>query len=79
MAKGRDRIVYQRSDGMWANQRIDATKASSLSETQAEATQDAKRMLGNQGGGEVTIQGRDGKFRNKDTVKPGHDPYPPKG
>lgn len=35
-------------------------------------------MLKNQGGGELTIAGRDRKFRSKDTIKPGNDPCPPK-
>lgn len=78
MAKGRDRIVYQKNDGTWANKRNDAGKASSLHQTQREAAQAAKEMLGNQGGGELIIKGLDGKIRSKDTIPPGHDPYPPK-
>jgi hypothetical protein len=31
-------------------------------------------MLQNQGGGELTIIGRDGKIRSKDTIAPGNDP-----
>lgn len=78
MSKDRDRTVYRRDDGKWANKRNDSDKASSVRDTQGEAIDDAKRMLRNSGGGEVTIQGRDGKFRDKDTVPPGNDPYPPK-
>ena len=29
--------------------------------------------------GEVTIQGVDGKFREKNTIAPSNDTYPPKG
>jgi hypothetical protein len=36
-------------------------------------------MLGNQGGGELTIMGVDGKIRAKDTVEPGNDPRKIKG
>jgi hypothetical protein len=36
-------------------------------------------MLGNQGGGELSIKGRNGKIRDKKTISPGKDPYPPKG
>ncbi|NTW87841.1 MAG: DUF2188 domain-containing protein [Desulfobulbaceae bacterium] len=79
MSKGRDRIVSGRPDGTWANKRNDASKATSIHATQSEAIKAAKENLANQGGGEVTIQGVDGKFRVKDTVKPGNDPYPPKG
>jgi len=35
-------------------------------------------MLKNQGGGELTIIGRNRKIRSKDTIAPGNDPYPPR-
>jgi hypothetical protein len=38
-----------------------------------------KAMLGNQGGGEITVQGVNGQFRQKDTVAPGNDPTSSKG
>ncbi|GJQ27282.1 MAG: hypothetical protein HBSAPP02_23140 [Phycisphaerae bacterium] len=78
MAKDRDRTVYQRPDGKWANKRNDADKASSLHDTQAAADAAAREMLGNQGGGELTTMGRDHKIRSKDTIPPGNDPNPPK-
>ncbi len=74
MSKPQDRTVSRRSDGTWANTRNDADRASSLHSTQAEAKAAAKQMLQNQGGGEVTVQGRDHKFVDKDTVAPGKDP-----
>jgi len=78
MSKGRDRTVSQRPDGTWANKRNDATRASSVHRTQDDAKRAAQEMLGNQGGGELTIIGRDGKIRSKDTIPPGYDPCPPK-
>ncbi|MGH8192410.1 MAG: DUF2188 domain-containing protein [Rhodanobacteraceae bacterium] len=78
MAKGRDRIVSRRPGGLWENKRYDAGKASSLHETQAEAEAAARLMLHNQGGGELTTKGRDGKIRSKDTIPPGNDPCPPR-
>jgi hypothetical protein len=78
MSKGRDRTVYKRKDEKWANKRNDAGKASSIHNTQKEAEKAAKKMLKNQGGGELTTAGRDGKFRSKDTIKPGNDPCPPR-
>ena len=78
MSKDRDRNVYRRSDGKWVNKRQDAEKASSLHKTQGDAKKAANNMLRNQGGGELTTSGRNGKFRSKDTVKPGNDPCPPK-
>jgi len=77
MSKGRDRNVYHRSDGKWANKRQDAEKASSLHRTQEEAKKAANNMLKKQGGGELTTSGRNGKIRSKDTIKPGNDPCPP--
>jgi len=55
-----------------------AAHASSVHRTQAEAIARAREILGNDGGGELTIQGRDGRIRDSDTVAPGRDPYPPK-
>ncbi len=74
----KNRTVYRRSNGDWANKRNDSDRASSVHSTQKEAENAAKEMLRNQGGGEVTIQGENGRFRDKDTVKPGNDPNPPK-
>lgn len=74
MSKPQDRVVAQRPEGTWANQRNDAGRASSLHDTQREAIDAARANLRNQGGGEVTIQGRDGQFRAKDTIAPGRDP-----
>ncbi|NLT24637.1 MAG: DUF2188 domain-containing protein [Syntrophorhabdus sp.] len=79
MGKPRDRMVYQRDDGSWANKREDATRPSSTHRTQREAIDAARGMLQNQGGGELTIKGRDGLIRDKDTISPGNDPFPPRG
>jgi hypothetical protein len=78
MSKGRDRMIYQRSDGSWVNQRNDAERASSIHNTQKEAIGAAKVMLQNQGGGELTTKGVNGLIRSKDTIFPGNDPNPPK-
>jgi hypothetical protein len=79
MSKGRDRIVFHRKDGTWANKRNDSDKASSLHDTQSDAEKTAREMLRNQGGRELIIKGLNGKIRDKDTIPPGNDPYPPKG
>lgn len=78
MSKGQDRMVYRRPDGTWANKRNDAEKASSLHDTQKEAINTARDMLKNQGGGELSVKGLDGKIRSKDTIPPGNDTCPPK-
>ena len=78
MSKGRDRMVYKRDDGNWANKRNDSDRASSLHGTQKDAIEAARRMLSNQGGGELITKGLDQKIRSKDTIPPGNDPYPPR-
>ncbi len=78
MSKGQDRTVFRRDDGQWANKRNDAGKASSLHGTQRDAIRTAKDMLSNQGGGELTTKGEDGRIRSKDTIAPGNDPNPPR-
>lgn len=77
MSKGRNRTVFRRGNE-WLNKRNDADRASSVHTTQREAEAAAKDMLRNQGGGELTIRGRDGLFRSKDSIYPGNDPFPPK-
>lgn len=78
MSKKQDRMVYRRDDGTWVNKRNDASKASSLHETQADAIAAAKSHLTNQGGGELTVKGVGGKIRSKDTIGGGNDPLPPR-
>ncbi len=78
MSKPQDRMVSRRPDGTWANTRNDADKASSVHDTQQAAIEAARQMLHKQGGLELTVQGRDGRIRSKDTISPGHDPNPPK-
>jgi len=49
-----------------------------LEATQQDAARAATEMLRNQGGGELTLKGRDGAIRSKDTIPPGNDPLPPR-
>lgn len=78
MSKGRDRTISRRPDGSWENKRNDANRASSVHTTQADAIAAGREMLGNQGGGELSVKGRDGRIRSKDTISPGNDPFPPR-
>lgn len=78
MSKGRDRTVFKRADGSWVNKRNDASKASSVHDTQRAAENAARGMLNNQGGGELVTKGVNGKIRSKDTIAPGNDPFPPR-
>lgn len=76
---GNRRTVSPSPHGGWDVQKPGADRPSSHHDTQSEAEDAARRYLRNEGGGELITQGRDGKIRDKDTVAPGHDPYPPRG
>lgn len=70
-----DRYVTKHPNG-WAVKVAGAQRASSVHSTQRSAEQAAKQTVRNLGGGEVRIQGRDGRWRDSDTVAPGNDPMP---
>lgn len=78
MSKKNNRTVFRNSDGDWVNKRNGASRAGSVHDTQGEAVQAAREMLQSSGGGELTMKGRDGKIRSKDTIAPGNDPCPPR-
>lgn len=65
--------ITPRPDG-WAAGKEGASRASSVHSTQREAIDAARDYLGNQGGGELNIHGRDGSIRAKDTISPRNDP-----
>jgi hypothetical protein len=71
--KGRDRTVFKKGDE-WVQKRNDADRIAGHHKTQKAAADEAKAMLANSGGGELTIIGRDHKIRSKDTIAPGNDP-----
>jgi len=70
--------VTPRDDG-WAAKRSGAARATSVHNTQADAINAARGYLGNQGGGELNIHGRNGAIRAKDTIPKGNDPRNIKG
>jgi hypothetical protein len=70
--------MVTRAGSNWAVKKPGADRASSIHSTQAEAIDRAREILVNDGGGELTVQGRDGRIRDSDTVPPGNDPNPPK-
>ncbi|WP_370307602.1 DUF2188 domain-containing protein [Sinimarinibacterium flocculans] len=72
-----DRFVTKHPDG-WAVRAPGGARPSAVRSTQQEAEQRAKEIVRNLGGGEVRIQGRDGRFRDSDTVPHGNDPCPPR-
>lgn len=73
-----NRHVVPNPDGGWDVKKPGADRASTHHDTQSEAERRAKEIVGNVGGGEVVIHGRDGRIRDSDTVAPGNDSNPPK-
>lgn len=78
MSRSNDRYVVHNPKGGWDVRGPKAARSSGNFRTQAEAEQRAKEIVANRGGGEVRIQGRNGKWRDSDTVHPGNDPFPPR-
>lgn len=78
MSNVNNRHVVKRDDG-WAVLAPEGKRASAVTGTQKEAIDRAKTIVGNAGGGEVSIHGTDGRIRAADTVKPGNDPRGVKG
>lgn len=72
-----DRYVVKHG-GDWAVKKAGRETPEAVFDRQSEAERAAKAIVGGLGGGEVRIQGRDGKWRDSDTVAPGHDPFPPR-
>jgi hypothetical protein len=71
------RHVVRSGDG-WVVKKLDAKRASSHHDTQREADRRAAEILRNLGGGERITHRVDGRIRSKDTIPPGHDPFPPR-
>lgn len=76
MSKNDRFVVKHGSD--WAVKKGGVSTPESVHHKQSDAERSAKQTVHRAGGGEVRIQGRDGKFRDSDTVKPGRDPFPPR-
>jgi hypothetical protein len=74
---GEQRWVVQDGDD-WIVRKPGAERASSRHSTQREADQRAAEILSQLGGGERITQGRDGKIRSKDTIRPAIDRNPPR-
>lgn len=73
-----ERHVTRDPEGGWNVVKPNAARVSDHLDTQAGAIDRAREIVGNSGGGEVVIHGRDGRIRDSDTIAPGHDPNPPR-
>lgn len=73
-----DYDVY-RKGGEWVGKRTDASRPSVHSSTQAGAYDATKGIASRNGGGEVSIHGRNGQIRDKNTIKPARDPRSSRG
>jgi hypothetical protein len=74
----KERHVVPNPDGGWDVKAPGATRSSARTQRQSDAIDRSRQILGNQGGGEIVIHNRQGQIRDKDTVKPGNDPNPPR-
>jgi hypothetical protein len=72
------RDVSPRDDG-WAVTKPGSERASAVLPTQAEAISRGKKILANDGGGELRVRGKNGQVREQNTVPKGNDPKRSKG
>lgn len=70
--------IYKTSQG-WASKVRGNSRASFTGKTQAEVYVKQRNSFRNGHGGEITVQGRNGQFVNKNTIPPMPDYYPPRG
>lgn len=79
MTRSNSRHVVPNNDrGGWDVVAPNAGRASAHFQTQREAIDRAREVVGRSGGGELRIHGRDGAIRDSDTIPPGKDPKPPR-
>jgi hypothetical protein len=62
-----DRYVQPRPEGGWEVVKDDHERASAVTRTKKEATDRAREIVDNLGGGEVRIKNLDNKLRDSDT------------
>lgn len=72
------RHVVMHPDG-WAVKAPGAQRASRVAPTQHQAINAARAILKNSGGGELLTHNRQGAIRQKNTIPPAPDPFPPRG
>lgn len=75
---GNVQCAVNHPDG-WAVKARDARRVSSVHDTQAEAIMVARWTVIRNGGGEVLIQGQNGRWQERETLPCRDDPFPPRG
>jgi hypothetical protein len=65
MGKPERRIVKPNPDGGWDIAARNAQRASAHYDNQADAIDRARQILGNVGGGELEVRGRDARFASR--------------
>lgn len=78
MSDNERHVVPNSERGGWDVVAPGGSRASSHHPTQANAIARGREIVGNAGGGELRIHGRDGQIRDSDTIPPGSDPMPPR-
>ncbi|RBL98943.1 hypothetical protein C1H84_16980 [Glutamicibacter soli] len=73
-----DYNVYQTNNG-WAIKGQNNSRVSGYMDTQAQAYDRARKIVANNGGGDISIHGRNGQIREKNTIPNGNDPRNIKG
>ncbi len=79
MASRNDGHVVPNPRGGWDVRAPHAERSSAHAQTPAEAGDRARQIIHDQGGGELVIHNQHGQIRDKDTIAPAKDPFPPKG
>lgn len=72
-------MVGPDGNGGWKGTKAGSNRAGFTGETQKEVYDKVRNSLANNSGGEISIQGRDGKIRDKNTIAPKPDPRSSKG
>jgi uncharacterized protein YdaT len=73
-----ERHVVPSPEGGWDVKAPGADRSSAHVDTQQQGIDRAREIVHNTGGGEVVIHRPDGTIRDSDTIRPGHDPDPPR-
>ena len=72
-------IITRSPRGGWKSVVSGNSRASFIARTQKQAYDKQARSFKKSGGGEISICGRNGVIRDKNTIAPMRDSFPPKG